>query len=264
MLPLEIITLVKNNQVGLQSTYSSVMAQTHQNWLMTIVVGDSSDKSLEIAYELAMGNPKVKVVKEKDLGIYGAMNYALSVRSHNLIWFMNSGDAFYSNSSLATAVEHMQMHDTNLIIGGYGYFSKANREHLYVRRKRWVSRRRFALNIRAGCHQAMLFDLTKVDRIAFNTEYVIAADFDFVLQVMKVGKAYRLDIPLALIETGGVSDINFKQGLSEKSKARRAQFGLLSAEYLFGGVQNIGIIFKSSMRWLISRRKFVFFQDVTD
>ena len=247
MQTVEVITLVKNNKEGLEKTFASLRSQSYQDWLMTIVVAESGDSSLELANQIKSQNLKVRVFTEPGFGIYAAMNLALRSRRHDYVWFMNSGDIFYSSNSMLTAIKEMERREAHIVMGGYGYETSAG-ERSFVRKAGSISPLRFSLNIRSGCHQSMLFNLNGSHQMEFDTRYSIAADFEFVLKMIKNGSAYRVNIPLAKIEPGGVSDRRFKEGLKEKDRIRYNLFGRWSLGYLAGKLQNSLIICKSALR----------------
>jgi len=95
---ISIVTINKNNAVGLAATLQSVIMQTWQPLEILVVDGASTDDSIEIIKKY---NDKIHWwVSEPDNGVYSAQNKGLSKTSGKYVLFLNSGDRFCSNNSL--------------------------------------------------------------------------------------------------------------------------------------------------------------------
>ncbi|WP_343565958.1 glycosyltransferase family 2 protein [Sphingobacterium sp.] len=94
-----VITINYNNRKGLDSTVQSVINQTYQGFEFIVIDGESDDGSQEI---LAAYHGQIdKVVSEPDEGVYDAMNKGIMLATGDYLIFMNSGDTFYDDSTLA-------------------------------------------------------------------------------------------------------------------------------------------------------------------
>lgn len=100
---LSIITVNKDNDLGLERTCQSVICQDFDDFEWLIIDGASSDKSVEIikiyAYKMAYWR------SEPDTGIYNAMNNGIRQSKGDFCLFLNSGDWFYSCDSLSKAFD---------------------------------------------------------------------------------------------------------------------------------------------------------------
>lgn len=94
---ISIITISKNDHVGLERTITSVISQVHQPFEHIIVEAGGDDISLNI---LKKYNKRISYVSETDSGIYNAMNKGIDISKGDYILFLNSGDHFVSESSL--------------------------------------------------------------------------------------------------------------------------------------------------------------------
>lgn len=87
---LSIITINRNNAVGLRKTIKSVFSQSCTNFEYIIIDGGSSDESDQLIKEY------VDIidywVSEPDSGIYNAMNKGISKATGEFCLFLNSGD----------------------------------------------------------------------------------------------------------------------------------------------------------------------------
>ncbi len=105
MCKLSIITVNYNNVFGLQQTIDSVVAQKYNNMEYIIIDGSSTDGSLAVIQK----NKKVLThwISEKDLGVYNAMNKGIQFAKGEYIFFLNSGDLFYSSTILKEIEGHL-------------------------------------------------------------------------------------------------------------------------------------------------------------
>lgn len=93
-----IITINRNNLVGLQRTIASVLGQTWKEFEYIVIDGDSSDGSAE--FIRTKDSLIDKWISEPDTGIYNAMNKGIKMASGEYLLFLNSGDELYSSNIL--------------------------------------------------------------------------------------------------------------------------------------------------------------------
>src|SRR6201996_5685005 len=94
---LSIITVVFNNVRDIERTMLSVLNQTYTNVEYIVIDGASNDGTLDIIRKY---RDRVKLVSEKDNGIYDAMNKGLSMATGDYVLFMNSGDEIYAKDTV--------------------------------------------------------------------------------------------------------------------------------------------------------------------
>ena len=68
---------------------------------MIFVVGLSRDRTVEIVK--SFGAPQIRIVSEKDRGIYDAMNKGLDRYTGDAVGFLNSDDTFHDDQALRIA-----------------------------------------------------------------------------------------------------------------------------------------------------------------
>ena len=201
-----IITVVKDDAVGLVATNSSLKEQGFQEWEMIIVVGFSIDSTHSTAIRLQSQDQRIRVLEEKGRSIYGAMNEGLVVAKGEFVWFMNAGDRFVSPDVLADAVREISTSRVGVVVGGYGVNGLA-KEKTFRHSNRTLNSIAFAFNRRGGCHQAMIFSTDSLKNSGcFDTSYSLASDFATVLEVIKTTGARSVSKVYALIEPGGLAD----------------------------------------------------------
>ena len=96
---LSIITVNLNNLEGLKKTYESVVCQTFTDYEWLVIDGGSTDGSREFIEE---HQDKFSYwCSEPDKGIYNAMNKGIVRAKGEYLNFMNSGDCFACEETLA-------------------------------------------------------------------------------------------------------------------------------------------------------------------
>lgn len=194
-----VVTVVLNGFDSLERTILSVIGQSYSNVEYIIIDGGSTDGSVEIIkrYEQAIDF----WVSESDGGIYYAMNKGIDLAHGEWINFMNCGDVFASQHTIQIVMANTQQgHD--LIYGDY-YVDLGGRMRLKINGS--------GVDLWRGlfCHQAMFVSVWFAKLVKFDLSIPINADTDMVLRYIELGLSYKkLDLPLACVQTGGVSDVN--------------------------------------------------------
>ena len=89
-----VITVCFNSEKTIINCLESVKSQTFKNYEHLIIDGNSSDKTVEIIKNF--NNEKIRLISEKDDGIYDAMNKGLKNSRGKILGILNSDDMFYS------------------------------------------------------------------------------------------------------------------------------------------------------------------------
>lgn len=89
---LSIVTINRNNAVGLEKTMQSVAAQPFKEFEYIVIDGASTDGSVEVIKKYEPQFAHLKWVSEPDKGIYNAMNKGIRMASGEYIQILNSGD----------------------------------------------------------------------------------------------------------------------------------------------------------------------------
>jgi glycosyltransferase involved in cell wall biosynthesis len=104
-----IITVNRNNIMGLHATLDSVVTQDFTNFEHIVIDGGSDDGSAELIGKYPHLSPSS--ITEPDKGIYNAMNKGITRAKGEYILFLNSGDELHDNGVLANIVQHLAGHD---------------------------------------------------------------------------------------------------------------------------------------------------------
>lgn len=222
MASVSIVTVVKNNADGLDITLKSALAQDFSDWELIIVYGQSQDNTFEIASEFCKLDSRISLIEQLDQGIYEAMNLGISKSKAEYLWFMNSGDQFYTTSSLRSGFKAIEKVDHGFVVGGYRI---ENDKRLFQQRPGQISQIKFALSRRGACHQAIIFRKKSVlEAGSFDIRFRLAADHKLCLRMIKDSGASKISEILATMEPDGLSDRNLKSMHQEKSLIRAEIF----------------------------------------
>jgi glycosyltransferase involved in cell wall biosynthesis len=220
-----IITVVKDDALGLIATCESAIDQTFKQWELLIVAAPSVDETLCIAKKYQGMDSRIQLRLQSGSGIYQAMNEGIKETDKEFLWFMNAGDRFAARTVLAHAIGTLSRADCGVVIGGYK-INNSSSERTFSYSARDVSALRFAFNRRGGCHQAMIFRTQVLKSIGgFDPSYSLASDFDLVLKVINKAGATRVSEIYAEVEPGGRADQGIKIVHDQKHEIRNNLFG---------------------------------------
>ena len=77
----------------------SVLNQDYSNFELIIVDGLSKDSTIKIVQKYAETDTRIKIISEKDKGIYDAFNKGVNELSSNIIMFVNADDFYGPNTN---------------------------------------------------------------------------------------------------------------------------------------------------------------------
>lgn len=95
---LSVITINYNNCEGLERTIKSVIAQSCKDFEYVVVDGGSTDGGAELLNKYSKHIDKG--ISEPDGGLYAAINKGARMASGEYCLFLNSGDTFYSDTTV--------------------------------------------------------------------------------------------------------------------------------------------------------------------
>lgn len=198
-----VITICFNPGNSLIKTMESVLAQSFADFEYVIQDGESTDDTADLveSYQERFMEKGItlRYFREKDEGIYDAMNKAVVHANGVWVSFMNAGDCFYSADVLdAIFCEHDYLNAAIL----YGDAVEQEYGRYYMFRKsigQIEARMPFS-------HQSSFTRRELLVRMPFRTDYRIGADYDFLLTIHKKGFYFT--------DTGTIVCIVSKDGLS--------------------------------------------------
>lgn len=131
-----VITPVYNGAEHIRDTIESVLGQTYKNIEYIVVDGGSTDRTMEIVKEYEpLFQGRMKYVREKDKGIYNAMNKGICMSAGQLIGIINSDD-YYDRNAVQNIIDNMGDAECHVV---YGYLELLKGNQYYGLSKRHIT-----------------------------------------------------------------------------------------------------------------------------
>lgn len=185
----------------IERTMRSVLNQTFQDLEYIIVDGKSSDRTIEIARNIANDYPNrcVHIISEPDKGIYDAMNKGIKNASGEWVNMMNAGDVFADDNVLEN-IFNENISDNIAFLYSDLYkktsFGRCFKVNMYC-----------AENERHLVHQSCIYRRNLHQEYGYYvvTPKIIISDYLFFLQVpLEIMK--KMNTVIAIYEGNGVSE----------------------------------------------------------
>lgn len=195
-----IITVVFNGVNSIERTIRSVIDQKQSNIEYIIIDGGSQDGTIDVIkkYESVIDY----WISEKDKGIYNAMNKGAGIARGKYITFLNADDVFMKDY-LDTFLQYAS--------GNADYFSCGVKMIYSNRTIQWIppncnnTADRFYWRMPLP-HPGLMVKKHVFDEIGgFNEEYRFAADYDFILKLIRKYKGVFTEKLLVDFYMGGAS-----------------------------------------------------------
>ena len=208
---ISIITVVWNNKETIKDAINSVLFQTYEDIEYIVVDGNSSDGTIEIIK--SYGNKITKFVSEKDSGIYDGLNKGISLAIGDIVAFLHSDD-IYASDSIIEEISKVFKSDESLdgIYGDLVYTSKNDTSKVL---RYWKSKKFYKNLLSKGwmpAHPTFFLKRKVYEKYGnFDLDFKIAADYDFMLRVLKSGiKVEYIPKVLYKMRVGGESNKSIK------------------------------------------------------
>ncbi len=204
-----IITSVYNNKETIKDAIESVLSQTYKNIEYIIIDGASTDGTVEIikGYEDKIN----KFVSEPDKGIYDGLNKGINITSGDIIGFLHSDDVYMNNEVIEKVVETFKKYNCDGVYGDLVYVSKSSDKVIRF----WKSGEFSVDKLKKGWmppHPTLFLKREIYEKYGlFDLSFKIAADYDFMLRVLKNNlKLYYIPEVLYKMRIGGESNKSLK------------------------------------------------------
>lgn len=206
MLCVSLILTTFNSKDNFIKTFDSIQKQTYPSIEIIIIDGASTDGTKEEIQKLAEGNPDVHWISEPDNGIYDAMNKGLQLSQGDIIAFFN--DEFLAENAVEQYVKAIQ---NNICDGAHSDLVYVNGNGIIIRQ--WQMGEG---NIHAGWlpgHPTLYLKREVYEKYGkYKEDYRCAADYEFMVRILKDGEIKLVYIPKTLISMfyGGTSNKGLK------------------------------------------------------
>jgi len=246
MLRFTVATVTYNAGSTIRRTLDSVAAQTHAAVEHLLIDGCSTDTTMtEIQHYVERNTDQrhphaIVLVREPDSGLYDAMNKALQQAKGDYIIFLNAGDKFHSDSTLAEVAAQLdaRYNPTRLPAVVYGETDLVDNEGHFLRHRRLQAPKHLTwksfLSGMLVCHQSFYARTDLARAIPYDLHYRFSADYDWCIRLMRYAQRRNL----ALHNTGliltdylseGMTTRNHRRSLLERFRLMAHHYGWLRA-----------------------------------
>jgi len=237
-----IIVVSLNPGERLEKTLDSILKQTYTDYEVVLKDGGSTDGSLIGLQEKGYFENKkqIKIIQEKDKGIYDGMNQAVTKVSGRYVQFLNCGDYFYSDTVLEEVAAYIEkqyvtgdcatnMTDSPKVIYYGNQYNQLQDTIVYSA----PQINDFTCYRNVPCHQVCFYDYRLFEKRAYKTEYKVRADYEhFLYSIYEEGaRGFFMPVIVASYEGGGFSETkeNRKRSAQEHREITTKYLGKVKA-----------------------------------
>lgn len=206
---ISVITVCRNAGELLETTMKSVASQELAELEYIVVDGASTDGSADI---IKKEGCVTKWISEPDKGIYDAMNKGVRMSSGRWVIFMNAGDTF-ADTYVCSRLTEVAEKDSTVVYGGV---IKRNREgelQAFPAPEMHDSHRM------VFCHQSSMVKRDYMLRHPFDINHRLSADFKLFKSAYAAKEKFqKIDFPVSVFDTGGISNSQRSAGLADNIK----------------------------------------------
>ena len=209
-----IVTAIYNRNKTIKRAILSVKEQVYKNIELIIVDGGSDDGTIDTVKTLL--DEDDIFISESDDGIYDALNKGISLASGDVIGFLHSDDIYLNNQVLADVVDFFSDDDIDIVYGDVSFFHSKDTSKVI---RNYKSDNLSRINLAWGkmpAHPAIFIKRELYSEIGlFNTDYHIAADYEFLCRAINNRPLKTRYLPQVLVkmQLGGKSTQGFKSTL---------------------------------------------------
>ena len=218
-----VITVCFNSQKTIRQTIQSVLSQKYKNYEYILIDGGSSDNTVKIISEYK--SPKIKMISEKDKGLYDAMNKGIKLSKGKFICILNSDD-HYVNENVLFNVQKSLEDRTDIALSDISFFKSTGNKLVNTRKVKssWFHPKKLKWGWMPP-HPGMFIkkDIFK-EYGNYSLDYQIAADFEFVVRIFNDNKLKYIHLNFISVNMseGGLSTKGINSNLKITSEMYKA------------------------------------------
>lgn len=238
-----IVTITWNAENLVRPTVESIALQTCRDFEHIIIDGASVDGTIDVIKKYSSVPPRI--ISEKDNGIYDAMNKGLKAAKGKYVIFMNAGDQFDNDDTLALYEKAARNSDPDIIYGDTVIIDSGRNvigpRHLSVPEK--LTFRSFAKGMLV-CHQSFMVKRDLAPE--YDTRYRFSADYDWTVKCIRAtspDKCVNLHSVVTRYLADGTTDRNMIPSLKERFRIMTRYYGFIPV-----AVRHIGFLLRFALR----------------
>ena len=218
---LSIVTINRNNAVGLEKTLRSVASQTIKEFEYIVVDGASTDGSVDVIKKLESEFAYLKWVSEPDKGIYNDMNKGIRMATGDFIQILNSADCLASDDVTERMLESLEKEDRPSIL--YGNMVKCFPDGHRMVDKCFAGQEITMFGMYTGTlnHDSAYIRRDLFEKYGYYDESLkIVSDWKWYMQAIVLGgeKPRYVDIDVTLFDMSGISENSENKEMIRKER----------------------------------------------
>ena len=219
---LSVVTACYNSEATIGDTIESFLTQSHREKEMIVIDGMSSDGTLDVINSFRSLN--IRVISERDCGVYDAMNKGLSQFKGDAVGFLNSDDTFHDSQALSLIAEALDQAD--LVYGDLLMVSDHKSKTII---REWIAGAYGPRAFQRGWqppHPGFFARRSAVEMTGpFDLSYLTASDYDWMLRALLIEDIRVAYVPRVLVDfqMGGLSTRDWRATLRGTQEALRSR-----------------------------------------
>ena len=220
-----LITATFNSASSIKTCLDSVVLQNYNDLEYLIIDGKSSDATLKIIKVYQKKFPFIKLISEKDFGIYDALNKGVQLASGDVIGFVHSDDFLEFNDIINDIVSMTKSENLDGVYGDLQYVDKSNTKKIIRSWKSCDFKPRLLKQGWMPPHPTLFLKREVYEKHGlFDLSYRISADYDFLLRIFKDPELKFGYLPKVItkMRVGGASNKSLKNIIKKSKEDYRA------------------------------------------
>lgn len=224
---LSIVTINRNNAIGLEKTMQSVAVQTFKEFEYIVIDGASTDDSVAVIKKYEPQFSHLTWVSEPDSGIYNAMNKGICMASGDYIQILNSADCLAAPDVTEKMLGEIEKAGYPSIL--YGNMIKCFPNSRRMVDKCFAGQEITMLGMFTGTlnHDPTYIRRALFDKYGYYDESLkVVSDWKWYMQAIILGgeKPQYADIDVTMFDMTGISETNKDLDKAERKQVLEQMF----------------------------------------
>ena len=208
-----IITCTYNSIKFIDDCVKSVINQDYKYIEYLFIDGKSNDGTLEYLRNVSKTHDHIRIISEKDNGVYFAFNRGIKESKGKIIGFLHSDDFFSSDSIVSEIVNKFLQYQCDGVYGDLQYVDPIDKSIIL---RKWKSNNFKSTLLKFGWmppHPTLFLSKKIYDKFGlFDTDFKISSDYDYILRIFSDQNNKFIYHPklITSMRVGGISNRNLK------------------------------------------------------